>query len=220
MSSKKRVMEQINRYKEVLKKVLDGQTEVSEETKQELLGELLANFEMAVQKNVLVNGLPWNEAPDTEEDVDLESQLDDAIVETSYRRYAYPKKILPHAVHALKAERELLRLYKNTVQPQVYKDPEQESLMNTLSAAAPGLVQQATEVMKSIQTLQKQAEGLCQILDMKPSAATLEIHREVFGHSDQSDALGPVRKRRQPIKRLVEEAAKANSYNPSCSVGD
>lgn len=42
VSSKKRVMEQINRYKEVLKKVLDGQTEVSEETKQELLGELLA----------------------------------------------------------------------------------------------------------------------------------------------------------------------------------
>lgn len=40
--------------------------------------------------------------------MDLESQLDDAIVETSYRRYAYPKKILPHAVHALKAERELL----------------------------------------------------------------------------------------------------------------
>ncbi|CAK6979353.1 kinetochore-associated protein NSL1 homolog [Scomber scombrus] len=181
VTSKKKVTEQLEKYKEVLKTALKGQTE---EVKQALLSELLANFEAAVQDNVLVNGLPWEEAPDVEEDEadDLESQLDDNIVEATRRRRAYPKKILRHAVHSLKADRKLMGLYENTAKPQeAFKDPEQESIMNDLSAAAPGVVKQAIQAIKSINSLQKQAEGLCEILDMKPSLASLEIHGEVFG---------------------------------------
>uniref|UniRef100_A0A3B3ZYF6 NSL1 component of MIS12 kinetochore complex n=1 Tax=Periophthalmus magnuspinnatus TaxID=409849 RepID=A0A3B3ZYF6_9GOBI len=179
VQSKKQVQEQIDRYKELLKTVLDGQTELAADTKRELLGELLANFEAGVQENVLVN-----------EEVDLESQLDDVIVETSSKRRTYPRKILPHVVHALKAERKIMCLYENTIQPQdVFKDPEQESIMNMLSAEAPVLSKQANQVIKSIQTLHKQAEGLCQILNSKPSAASLEIHRDIFGNCDESDAL-------------------------------
>ncbi|XP_072296795.1 kinetochore-associated protein NSL1 homolog [Eucyclogobius newberryi] len=226
VQSKKRVQEQIDRYKELLKTVLDGQTELAADTKRELLGELLANFEAAVQENVLVNGQPWDDATDDEEEVDLESQLDDVIVETSSKRRTYPRKVLPHVVHALKAERKLMGLYENTIQPQeVLKDPEQESIMNMLSAEAPGLAKQATQVIKSIQTLQKQAEGLCQILNSKPSAASLEIHREVFGNDDQSDSSIPPFRHRQPIRRLVEEASAAKCYIPQeekyiCKVGE
>lgn len=117
--------------------------------------------------------------------------------------------------------------------------------MNDLSAAAPGMVKQAIQVIKvtrtleptnpvsgfidalltrvfsclqSINTLQKQAEGLCEILGMKPSHATAEIHREVFGLSGQSDApLPPANDatgNRQPIKRAVEEAAATDCYVP------
>lgn len=119
--------------------------------------------------------------------------------------------------------------------------------MKDLSAAAPGMVKQAIQVIKvthqtsvrflstgvrvidgfigsfcvslqSINTLQKQAEGLCEILDMKPSHATLEIHREVFGHGGQSDdALPPASgdtRNRLPIKRAVEEAAARDCYVP------
>ncbi|KAG7999484.1 Kinetochore-associated protein NSL1-like protein, partial [Nibea albiflora] len=163
-----------------------------EETKPE---HRVQNFEAAVQDNVLVNGQPWEEAPDVEggsvchsrvseeEAADLESLLDDTVVETTRRRRAYPRRSCPMWCIPLRAERKLLGLYECAVKPQeVAKDPDQESIMKDLSAAAPGMVKQAIQVIKSINTLQKQAEGLCEILDMKPSHATLEIHREVFGY--------------------------------------
>ncbi|XP_031722058.1 kinetochore-associated protein NSL1 homolog [Anarrhichthys ocellatus] len=220
VTSKKHVIGQINKYKDILKTAFDGQPEDSEETKRVLLQELLANFEAAVQDNVLVNGQPWEEAPDVEaedEAMDLESLLDDTIVETTRRRRTYPKKILPHVVHSLKAERKLMGLYEHAVKPQeLLKDPGQESIMNDLSAAAPVMVKQAIQVIKSINTLQKQAEGLCEILEMKPSHATLEIHREVFGFDGQSDAPPPPppARSRRPIMRSVEEAAAADCYVP------
>lgn len=43
-----------------------------------------------------------------EEAADLKSLLDDTIVETTWKRRAYPIKILPHVVHSLKAERKLM----------------------------------------------------------------------------------------------------------------
>ncbi|XP_041814879.1 kinetochore-associated protein NSL1 homolog isoform X2 [Chelmon rostratus] len=219
ITSKKQIIEQMNKYKEILKTALDGQSDVAEETKRVLLQELLANFEAAVQDNVLVNGQPWEEAADVEEDVDLDSLLDDTIVETTRRRRAFPRKILPHVVHSLKAERKLMGLYEQTVKPQeVVKDPDQECIMNDLSAAAPGMFKQAIQVIKSISTLQKQAEGLCEILNMKSSHTTLEIHREVFGSNGQSDAaLPPVNgapTNRQPIKRAAEEAEARGCYVP------
>ncbi|KAG7232714.1 hypothetical protein INR49_008201 [Caranx melampygus] len=221
VTSKRQVVEQMNRYKDVLGTVLRGQTEVAEDTKRLLLQELLANFEAAVQDNVLVGGHTWEEAPDAEEDedADLDSLLDDTIVETTRRRRTYPRQILPHVVHSLKAERKLMGLYEQVVKaPQVVRDPEQESIMGDLSAAAPGMVKQAIQVIKSINTLQKQAEGLCEVLNMKPSHTTLDVHREVFGHDGQSEALptsaaAAVRSRR-PIKRAVEEAAAADCYVP------
>lgn len=42
VTSKKEVIMQINKYKDILKTALDGQPEVAEETKQVLLQELLA----------------------------------------------------------------------------------------------------------------------------------------------------------------------------------
>ncbi|XP_068199350.1 kinetochore-associated protein NSL1 homolog isoform X3 [Antennarius striatus] len=131
--SKRRVIDQIDRYQQVIKRVLDGQEDVGPDTRRMLLQELLAvrhavsmmltgsrthrhntgrglcdlrqSFEAGVQENVLVDGRPWDEAPDVEE---LESLLDDAIVDTSWRRRCYPRQILPHVIHALKAERKLM----------------------------------------------------------------------------------------------------------------
>ncbi|XP_028252822.1 kinetochore-associated protein NSL1 homolog isoform X2 [Parambassis ranga] len=218
VTSKKQLIEQMNKYKEILKIALDGQPDVAEETKKSLLLELLMNFEAAVQANVLVNGQLWEEALEVEETeaVDLESLLDDTIVETTRRRRAYPRQILPHVVHTLKAERKIMELYEQAVKPQeVVKDPDQETYMNDVSAAAPGMVKEAVQVLKSINTLQKQAEGLCEILNMKPSQASLEIHREVFGFTGQSDApMTTAARNRQPIRRAVEEAEATECYKP------
>ncbi|XP_029352584.1 kinetochore-associated protein NSL1 homolog isoform X2 [Echeneis naucrates] len=221
LTSKKQVMEQMGGYKDLLRTALRGQADIPADTQRALLQELLANFEAAVQDNVLVNGLPWEEAPDAEEDwgADLDSLLDDTIVETSRRRRKFPRQILPHVVHSLKTERKLMGLYEKAVKPkQVVQDPDQESIMTTLSAAAPVMVKQAIQVIKSINTLQKQAEGLCEVLNMKPSSASLEVHKEVFGHNGHADApraaVGAAARNRQPIKRAVEDAAATDCYVP------
>ncbi|XP_029986395.1 kinetochore-associated protein NSL1 homolog [Sphaeramia orbicularis] len=225
VTAKTRLTEQISKYKDILRTVADGQTDVPEDIRRVLVQELLANFEAAVQDNVLVNGKPWSDAPDDEEDeaVDLEIQLDDAIVETSRRRRTYPRTILPHVVHALKAERKLMGLYENTVKPQeAFKDPDQEDLMGELSAAAPLMVKEATELMKSIMVLQTHTAGLCQVLDLQPSPASVEIHREVLGRGDCSDITVATR---QPIRRAVEEAVATQCYvpvakKPKCTMGE
>lgn len=43
-----------------------------------------------------------------DETVELDALLDDAAVETTWRRRAFPKRILPHVVRSLKAERALM----------------------------------------------------------------------------------------------------------------
>ncbi|CAJ1077662.1 kinetochore-associated protein NSL1 homolog [Xyrichtys novacula] len=221
VSSKKTVTEQINKYKEILKTALNGQQNIDEKKKGEIIQDLLSDFEAAVKDNLLVNGKQWEEAPDDEESeaLDLESLLDDTIVETTRRRSTYPRKILPHVLHALKAERKLLGLYEQAVKPQeVLRDPDGESIMKDLTAAAPSAVKQAVQVIKSISTLQKQAEGLCQVLDMKTSHASMQIHSEVFASNGKSDTvlfpMKGVTGSRQPIKRAVEDAAVANCYVP------
>ncbi|XP_069581207.1 kinetochore-associated protein NSL1 homolog [Brachyistius frenatus] len=218
VTSKKKVIEQTNKYKEVLKTVLDGQPDGTEEATMVLLQELLANFEVAVQDNVLVNGRLWEESDVEAEDEggDLESILDDAIVEATRRRRTFPRRILSHVVHGLKAERRILGLYETAVPPQEVRDPVQESIMNDVSAAAPQMIKQAVQVVKSINTLQQQAEGLREIVFMKPSQVSIEMHREVFASSGQSDAAPPPasgeQRNRQPITCGVEEAASSEGY--------
>uniref|UniRef100_A0A3Q2G5G1 Uncharacterized protein n=1 Tax=Cyprinodon variegatus TaxID=28743 RepID=A0A3Q2G5G1_CYPVA len=85
----------------------------------------------AVKLNVLVDGQPWDDAPDLqdEEDLDLESLLDDTILETTKRRRLYPRRILPHVVQALKAERKILvGSYFFFPLIDIQKDPDQGQL--------------------------------------------------------------------------------------------
>lgn len=113
--------------------------------------------------------------------------------------------------------------------------------MSDVAAAAPQMVKEAVQVMKvthtwmlrssppihrhtltdilqSIQSVQRQAEGLCDILNTRPSPIALEIHQEVLGYNDQSDAHllleSGTHRSRQPIKRAVEEAAAGAGYVP------
>ncbi|XP_043962966.1 kinetochore-associated protein NSL1 homolog [Gambusia affinis] len=214
LTSKRKTTELMNRCCELLRSALDGQPDISEDSRRVLVQELLANFEAAVRLNVLVDGQPWDEAPDLEDEeaLDLESLLDDSILDTAWRRHSYPKRILPHVVHALKAERKVLGLYESSVQPaELLRDPDLESIMSDVSAAAPGMVRQAIQVIKSIDALQQQAAGLCEILNLKPSAASLQIHREVLGSAAMTPAGGAARGR-QPVHRAMEEAAAAQGY--------
>ncbi|XP_042177643.1 kinetochore-associated protein NSL1 homolog isoform X1 [Oncorhynchus tshawytscha] len=237
-TSKKNVVEQIKKYKELLKKVLNGQPQLSEEAKQLLQEELLANFETAVQQNVLINNQTWEEAPDEEaqgtighqckdysvreeelgviedECSALDDLLDENIVGTSRKRRKGPKEILPYVVRSLKAERKLMGMYEEVVKPQeMGKDPVQETIMTTLLDAAPRMFKQASAVMKSLQVVQQRAEGLGQVLNMCPTAESLEVFREVMGSRPNGEEKTASRTR-PPIKRAMEQTELRNNYAP------
>ncbi|XP_061668342.1 kinetochore-associated protein NSL1 homolog [Syngnathoides biaculeatus] len=192
LTSKKQAIEQMNQYKVIFKKALDGQTGVPEKTKGILLEELQTDFEAAVQANVLVNGQTWDDAPnDDEEDklARLEKTLDDAIVETACKRRAFPPKILRFALRSLKAERQLLDFYEKPVKSQLMlTDAQTENLMKDLSDRTSGLAKHATEVIKSIHALQNQARLLHELINVKPNRASEEVHREVFGGTRSEEA--------------------------------
>lgn len=201
-------------------------------------------------------------------------------METSWRRRTFPKQILPHVVHGLKAQRrlmvgvcqqgaplgssscssvlKLLLLVFSRSCSSRHRDLERwpstpvkvvclalddvtqvegsglaagsrfyflfvfpESLMRELTAAAPGLVRQAQQVVQSIRTVQLQAEGLRQVLDLQPSATTLQVHRDVFGTDAYLSSGGGAGGPRQPIRRAVAEAAEASGYvRPSQQAAD
>ncbi|XP_048841487.1 kinetochore-associated protein NSL1 homolog [Brienomyrus brachyistius] len=214
LSSKKQACEQLRKYRELLNKVLDGQTCISEEAKQLLLEELMRNFEAGVKDNILINGETWDEAPDEDEDDDckkLDDMLDENILETSLRRSRYPKQILPYVVRALKAERETMGLYEQAIKPvKIIKDPIQGSTVSSLSEAVPKTVRQAAAVMKSLQTVQQHAEGLRQVMATQTTAQTLELHQEVFGKLPGVEQSRDGRKR--PLKRSAVEMEMNSIY--------
>ncbi|XP_066533778.1 kinetochore-associated protein NSL1 homolog [Hoplias malabaricus] len=226
VKSKKIVLQQLAKYKNLLQKMLDSQSRLSEEDREKLSQEMLRNFEHLVQENIAVDGLSWEEAAEENgEDYEfsiLDDMLDENIVQTTRKRSIYPKKILPYVVRCLKAERKLMGLFENTVKPQVVKrDPAQDTIMNNVSAAAPRMFKEASTVVKSLATLNQRAEGLNQVLNMQPSAETVEVYREVFGNANGEN--GPVKCNRAPvnrytIKRAVAEAEYSMDYIPKSKI--
>ncbi|XP_061099313.1 kinetochore-associated protein NSL1 homolog isoform X1 [Conger conger] len=242
LKSKKIAIEQLGKYRELLKKLLDGQSTIAEEVKQQILQDLLWDFDRGVQENILINGESWEDAPNdgdngtvglqgkdcsvrrqvlevslTEADCKtLDDLLDENILETTLKRSSYPKKILPYVVRSLKAERELMSSYKQAVKPQeMNKDPVQETIMSSLSEAAPKITRQASVVMKSLQGLQQKAAGVCQVLGMRPSGEAQEVHREVFGPPGVEEAPllpGSEARSGQPLKRAVREMELSGAY--------
>ncbi|XP_061099314.1 kinetochore-associated protein NSL1 homolog isoform X2 [Conger conger] len=220
LKSKKIAIEQLGKYRELLKKLLDGQSTIAEEVKQQILQDLLWDFDRGVQENILINGESWEDAPndgDNEADCKtLDDLLDENILETTLKRSSYPKKILPYVVRSLKAERELMSSYKQAVKPQeMNKDPVQETIMSSLSEAAPKITRQASVVMKSLQGLQQKAAGVCQVLGMRPSGEAQEVHREVFGPPGVEEAPllpGSEARSGQPLKRAVREMELSGAY--------
>ncbi|XP_026146534.1 kinetochore-associated protein NSL1 homolog [Carassius auratus] len=219
VKSKKHVREQLEKYKDLFKKLLDGQCHISEEDKAKLLQEMVVNFEFTVQENLVIGGLSWDEvSEDYCEDYDstINDILDEKIVETACKRNSYPKQIRNQVVRSLRAERKLLGLYEQTVKPQDLKpDPAQDTAIRNVSAAAPAMLKQASTVMKSLKSLKQAAEGLRQVLDMQPSAESVEIYSEVFG-SSVGDVYPDIHHRLpSTIKRAASDSEYSADYVPA-----
>ncbi|KAK3506757.1 hypothetical protein QTP70_023922 [Hemibagrus guttatus] len=185
VKSKRIVSYQLAKYKNLLTKLLERQPDMDESDVEKILQEMLLNFELAVQENISVGGLSWDEAAEeNSEDYEcstMDDLLDEKIVQTSWKRSIYPKKILPYFVRSLKAERKLMGLLDGAVKAQeVKRDPVQDDIMSSVSAAAPRMFSQASTVMKSLKDLKQVAEGLHQVLNTQPSTESLEVYRDVF----------------------------------------
>uniref|UniRef100_A0A7M4DVV2 NSL1 component of MIS12 kinetochore complex n=1 Tax=Crocodylus porosus TaxID=8502 RepID=A0A7M4DVV2_CROPO len=128
----------------------------------------LQNFETAVQENITINGEPWQETSDEDElqssDIKiLEDQFDELIVETASKRKQCPRKILVHIIKTIKAEQEILKLYKPVVKPQEIR-PEPSQGKHYLSLPA----------------LIERAEGFSQALALQPVLELCKLRQEVF----------------------------------------
>ncbi|XP_060763616.1 kinetochore-associated protein NSL1 homolog isoform X1 [Neoarius graeffei] len=223
VKSKRMVTHQLTKYKSLLIKLLERQPELNESDVEKMLQEMLLNFEVAVQENISVGGFSWDEAAAEENCEDYECSimddlLDEKIVQTSWKRSVYPKKILPYFVRSLKAERKLMSLFETAVKPQeVKRDPVQDTVMSSVSAAAPRMFTQASTVMKSLKDVKQMAEGLHQVLNTQPSAETLEAYGDVFccdGKHSEVRCSSEESANRHSIKRAASEREYSMQYAP------
>ncbi|XP_077566507.1 kinetochore-associated protein NSL1 homolog isoform X1 [Stigmatopora nigra] len=184
LTSKKHVIEQMEQYKALIKQALDGQTGIEEKTKRHLLEQALADFEAAVTSNVSVSGRTWDDAPEDdgeEEDqfLDLEKEMDDAIVELARKRRAGPPRILSSAVRALRAWRELQDFFETGVGPNPPPvDLQIENAMKDLTERASGTAEERAQITESLETLRNQARGLRLAADFRPGRTDLDLDGE------------------------------------------
>ncbi|NXC28923.1 NSL1 protein, partial [Campylorhamphus procurvoides] len=147
----------------------------------------LWKFETALRKNVTIKGQRWEEVSDDLEPQSdsslkiLEDQLDELIVETAKRRKQWPKKILVHAIQTMKAEQELLKLYKPVVTPaEIRSQPSQDACIADLKQVAEMVSKQISGAMKSVPALIERAEGFSQALTWQPTLELCKLRQEVF----------------------------------------
>ncbi|XP_027579519.2 kinetochore-associated protein NSL1 homolog [Pipra filicauda] len=150
-------------------------------------GDALWNFETALRENVTINGQPWEEATDDPSPPsgsnmeNLEDQFDELIVVTATKRKQWTKKILVHAIQTMKAEQEMLKLYKPVVTPEeIRSQPSQDAHIADLKQVAEMVSKQISAAMKSLPALTERAEGLSHVLTWQPTLELCKLRQEIF----------------------------------------
>uniref|UniRef100_A0A803WEN7 NSL1 component of MIS12 kinetochore complex n=1 Tax=Ficedula albicollis TaxID=59894 RepID=A0A803WEN7_FICAL len=144
----------------------------------------LQNFETAVRENVTINGQAWQEASEesqlqSDSNIKiLEDQFDELIVETATRRKQWTKKILVHAIQAMKAEQEMLKLYQPVVKPAEIKP--QPSQGKDFVGEGGSCTEETPPHLFSIPALIEKAEGFSQALTLQPTLELCKLRQEIF----------------------------------------
>ncbi|NXS08923.1 NSL1 protein, partial [Neodrepanis coruscans] len=149
--------------------------------------DLLWNFEMALRENVTFHGQAWDAVEDDfqlQSDANLkilEDQFDELIVETAAKRKQWPKKILMHAIQAMKAEQKMLKQYQPVVTPEeIRSPPSQDAYIAHLKQVTEMASKQISGAMKSLPELIERAEGFSQALTWQPTLELYKLQQEVF----------------------------------------
>ncbi|NXP05399.1 NSL1 protein, partial [Thinocorus orbignyianus] len=148
----------------------------------------LWDFETAVRENITINGQAWRKETSDDSLLQsgssikiLEDQFDELIVETTTKRKQWPRKILVHAVRAMKAEQEMLKLYQPFVTPEeIRSQPSQDAYVADLKQVAEVASKEICEAMKSLPALIERAEGFSQALTWQPTLELSRLRQEVF----------------------------------------
>ncbi|NXV75223.1 NSL1 protein, partial [Atlantisia rogersi] len=146
----------------------------------------LWKFETAVRENVTINGRPWDETSDDSELQSsnikaVEDEFDELVVETTTKRKQWPKKILIHAIQAMKAEQEMLKLFQPVVTPEeIRSQPSQDAYIADLTQETEMVSKQISGAMKSLPVLIERAEGFSQALTWQPTLELCKLRQEVF----------------------------------------
>uniref|UniRef100_UPI00398F21CB kinetochore-associated protein NSL1 homolog isoform X2 n=1 Tax=Pristiophorus japonicus TaxID=55135 RepID=UPI00398F21CB len=152
------------------------------------LGNTAQIFETAIQENILVNGMLWQEVSEEEElrygnDIkSLDDDLDECIKETASKRKQLPRKIVGHLARTMKAERESLKLLQPAVNSQMKLEihAEQASKEAQIVRIASNISQDMSDVMKHLPTFMEKAEGLLQTLSLVPVMKQSQTNKAIF----------------------------------------
>ncbi|XP_034967181.1 kinetochore-associated protein NSL1 homolog [Zootoca vivipara] len=171
-----------------VRKLGEGQP-VEAESLEQAVGEAIWNFKTAVQENITVNGLPWQESSDDpQNDTDiklLEDQLDEVIVKVASKRNQYPREIQVHVVQALKRKQELLGCCRPLANHQEIKaEPSQDSRMADLRLSTKTASRDIGESFKALSSLVEKAEGFSEALSMQPTLGLCKFHQEICSGSE------------------------------------
>ncbi|XP_048391596.1 kinetochore-associated protein NSL1 homolog [Stegostoma tigrinum] len=176
-SSKRAVLAALERAVEPLRKRLKN---IPQEAQQ--------IFETAVQENILINGLLWQEVSEEDElrhgsDIrTLDDDLDECIKETASKRKQFPRKIVGHLARTMKAERESLKQYQPVVKSQLKTevDSEQVSKEKELLRNASNISRDMSDTMKHLPAFMEKAEGLLQTLTLVPIMKQSQTNKAIF----------------------------------------
>ncbi|KAK9412036.1 kinetochore-associated protein NSL1 like [Crotalus adamanteus] len=160
---------------------------VETENLEQAVGEALWNFETAVQENITVNGQPWQESSNLQNDTDiklLEDQLDELIVEVASKRSQYPRKMQINVVKGIKMQQKLLG-YQPFVNCQDIKvEPSQDQSMVELRLSTKTLSRHTGESFKSLSSLVERAEGFSKALSLQQTLEQCRLHQEIMFGSE------------------------------------
>ncbi|XP_033916581.1 kinetochore-associated protein NSL1 homolog [Melopsittacus undulatus] len=157
-------------------------------------GDAFWSFKTALQENITINGHPWDEAQDEStqqsgSDIKtLEDEFDDIIVGTTTKRKQWPRKILMHAIQAMKAEQELLKLYQPVIPPEeIRSPPSQDAYIADLKQMMETASEHIRGVMKTLPGLVEKAEGFSQALTWQPTLELCRVQQGVFAFKEKKE---------------------------------
>ncbi|XP_060610291.2 kinetochore-associated protein NSL1 homolog [Anolis sagrei] len=169
---------------------LGAEQAVEAEALKQALDEALWNFETAVQKNITVNGQPWQESSDDlHNDMTIkliEDKLDDLIVEVASKRSQYPREVKIYLIKALKTKKKLLGCRQTSGNRQeITTKPSQDLHMANLSLATKNAMRHIEESFKSLSLLVGKAEGFSKAVSLQPTLEPYELDQEIVSGSEE-----------------------------------